>query len=136
MHDPSSARRSRGYEPRIVGSGDQGFLTEDVEIGPQRLFDERCMTARRRADVYEIERFAGQQIVYAFVPPSFGTRFEKRLAAGRKHIGRSDDPDIIARLPPGQVAFAATFPNPMNAPRSTRSPPQSSPNLREMAAND
>ena len=78
-----------------VEPGDQGFLTEDVKIGPQRLFDERCMTARRRADVYEIERFAGQQVVYAFVPPSSGHASRNAVAAGRKHIRRSDDPDTI-----------------------------------------
>jgi len=37
---------------------------------------------------------------------------------------------------PGKCPFAATFPNPMNAPPSTRSPPQSSPNLPAMAAKD
>jgi hypothetical protein len=94
-----------------------------MKIGPQRSFDERCMTARRRADIYEIKRFAREQIVYAFVPPSFGTRFEKRLAAGRKHVRRGDDPDIIARLPPRQVRFRGDVSEPDECPPQHASAP-------------
>ena len=95
------------------------------------------MAAWRRADVDEIERFTGQQILNAIVPPPVGTRLEKRFPP-RRRPRRSPQRSSHRRGTASRASdpFAATLPKPMNAPFSTRFPPQSSPKRRAMAAND
>src|SRR5215470_2637910 len=136
MHDPPGACRSRGHELRIGQPGDQGFLTEHVETCFKRLFDERCMAARRCTDVDEIERLVGQQVVHAVVPAAVGACFKKGVAPRRQRIGRRHDRDITARLPPRQVPFCRDIAEPDKCAPQHASPSQSSPNLRAMAAND
>src|ERR1700752_4219457 len=112
MDDSPSACRGRRDELRIGQPRDQRFLTEDVKIGVQRMFDKRCMAAWWCADVHEIEYFARQEVGHAFVPASAMTVLEKGFATGRKHIGCSHDHDVLTRTPPGQVALRRDIPEP------------------------
>jgi hypothetical protein len=63
MHNAVGARRGCGYEARIFGPGNQRFFAENVDIGLQRARDEHRVAARGRADIDEVQRFIGQEIV-------------------------------------------------------------------------
>jgi len=136
VHSTPGARRGRCQDLRVFHARNQRLLTENVKARVQRSLNELCMAARRRADVYKIERFARQQVIHAFVPAPFGTRPEKDLAARRNGIGCSDNSDIGAGLPAGQVPVSRDVSKADKCAPQHVPPSQSSPNWRAIAAND
>src|SRR5215475_10232614 len=93
------------------------------------------MAAWRRADVDEIKRFAGQQVVYVSIPATAGTRLQKGCASLRDGVGCRYNSNVIPGLPAGQVPQSGNV-SEANKCSSQHALPQSSPNWREMAAND
>src|SRR4029079_13057661 len=77
------AGRGRCHGLRVFHARNQRFLTENVKARVQRSFNECCMAARRRADVYKIERLARQLVIHAFVPAPVGPPPEKGLPPPR-----------------------------------------------------
>ena len=59
MNDSPGARRGGGDPLSVLDPRDQRLFAQRVEARIERTLDQRRMTARRRADVDEIERFAG-----------------------------------------------------------------------------
>ena len=76
---------------RVLNARDERLLAQHVQASVERAFDQRRMTARRGADVDEIELFAGQEIIDRLMPPAIGTGGEEGLATRRGGVGRSHD---------------------------------------------
>ena len=104
VQDASSARGRPCHALCVLDPRDKRLFAEHVKARVERAFDQRRMTARRRADVDEIELFAGQEIVDGVIPPAIRTGGEKRLATRRGGVGRSDNPHVVPRAPTRQVA--------------------------------
>ena len=59
VQDAPGVRGGQRHDLSILHPGDQRLLTQDVQTRVQRSSDKRRMAPGRRADVDEIERFAG-----------------------------------------------------------------------------
>ena len=128
MNDAAAARRGRRNGLRILYPRNQRLFAKDVEARIQRALDECRMAARRRADIDEIKRFAGQQVVDGLVPLSAGASLQKGPALRRNGIGRGDDLDILYGLPARQVPFRRDVSEPDKSATQHAPRPQSSPN--------
>ena len=106
-----------------------------MQASIERAFDQRCMTARRGADVDEIELFSGQEIIDGSIPSAIGTGGEKGLAARRGGVGRSHNPHILTGSPTRQVAVGRDIAEADERPFE-HSAAQSRLNRRAIAAND
>ena len=136
MDDTPGARGGRRDGLSVRDAGDQRLLAQHVKTRVERLYDERRMAPGGAQMSTKSSLSPDSKIVKRVVPPPVGTRGEKRLPARRGGVGRRDNLDIDrARASRACGPLAATFPKPMNAPRSTALA-QSSPNRREMAAKD
>ena len=135
MQDASIARGGLRHARCVLDSCDQRLLAEHVKAGVKRPLDQRGVAARGRANVDEIERFAGQQIIDGFMPPAIGTGGEKRLATRRGGVGRSDNPHVVPRAPARQVAVGRDIAE-ADEGASEHADAQSSENRRAIAAKD
>ena len=135
VQDAPSARGGPCHTLCVLDPRDQRLFAEHVKARVERAFDQRRMTARRRADIDKIELFAGQQIIDGFMPPAIGTGGEKRLATRCGGVGRSDNPHIVPGAPARQVAVGRDIAE-ADERAFEHSAAQSSPNRRAIAAKD
>jgi hypothetical protein len=99
-----------------------------VEARIQRALDECRMAARLCADIDEIKRFVGQQLVHGLVPLPAGASLQKGPALCRDGIGRGDDLNALYGLPARQVPFCRDVSEPDKSATQHAPRPQSSPN--------
>jgi hypothetical protein len=90
----------------------------------------------RRADVDEIELFAGEKIIDRRMLPAFRTGRKKGLATRRGGVGRGDNPRVVASAPAGQVPVGGDIAEADERALQQGTSAQSRENRRAIAAND
>ena len=135
VQDAPSARGRPCHTLCVLDPRDQRLFAEHVKARVERAFDQRRMTARRRANIDEIELFAGQKIVDGLIPPAIRTGGEKGLATRRGGVRRSDNPHVVARAPSWQMAVGSDVAE-ADEGAFEHVAAQSSPNRCAMAAKD
>ena len=128
MNGAAATCRGRCNGLRILYPRGQRLFAKDVEARIQRALDECRMAARLCADIDEIKRFVGQQVVHGLVPLSAGASLQKGPALCRDGIGRGDDLNALYGLPARQVPFCRDVSEPDKSATQHAPRPQSRPN--------
>jgi len=128
MNGAAATRRSCCYGLRISYPRDQRLFAKDVETRIQRALDKCRMAAWGRADIDEIKRLVGQQLVDGVVPSSARASLQKGPALRRNGVGCGNDLDVLYGLPARQVPFCRDVSESDKSATQHAPRPQSSPN--------